>query len=143
MRKLKEIDILDKVLDPEFWDIMMERKTYTGHQYYNSPYADSDSCRTCDGAKCDICKEIIIPEDIECAIQVDKLEKILTDMKLPKDVVIFFTYDDSCKTTYKGYHMKFPSAKDLKEKYPDKYKELYDIAVEKMKKEIEDIQKNG
>lgn len=141
MRKLKEIDILDKVLEPEFWDIMMERKTYTGHQYYNSPYEDSDSCKTCDGARCDNCKEIIIPEDIECSIRVDILENILTDMGLPIDVVMFFTYDDSCKTSYKGYHMKFPNVKDLKERYPDKYKELYDIAVEKMRKEREDIEK--
>ena len=139
MRKLKEIDILDKVLDPEFWDIMMERKTYTGHQYYNSPYESSDSCKTCDGARCETCKEIIIPEDIECSIRVDKLENILTNMGLPTDVVMFFTYDDSCKMSYKGYHMRFPNVKDLKERYPDKYKELHEAATLKIIKEREEL----
>lgn len=139
--QLKEIDILDKVLEPEFWYYMMERKHYSGHLYRNSPYESDDSCGNCDGARCDYCKEIIEPADIECSIQCDKLEKILLDSGVPKDVAEFFTYDDSCKTRYNGYRFVFPTAKMVKEKYPDKYKELLEAALEKDRKEKEEIQK--
>ena len=29
----------------------------TGHTYYRSPYESCDSCGTCDGARCDTCRE--------------------------------------------------------------------------------------
>lgn len=35
----------------------MVAKHLTGHQYYNSPIECDDNCGTCDGAKCDTCKE--------------------------------------------------------------------------------------
>lgn len=30
---------------------------FTGHTYYRSPYESCDSCGTCDGARCDTCRE--------------------------------------------------------------------------------------
>lgn len=135
------IDILDKVLEPEFWTMMMERKRYTGHLYRNSPYESDDSCGNCDGARCDTCKEIIIPADIECSIKCDKLEQMLLDKDAPKDVAQYFTYDDSCKMHYKGYHFVFPTAKMLKSQYPEKYEEIKTACIEKDRKEREEIQK--
>ena len=141
MSDLIIIDILDKVLEPEFWTMMMERKRYTGHLYRNSPYESDDSCGNCDGARCDICKEIIIPADIECSIQCDKLEQMLLDKNVPKDVAEFLTYDDSGKTKYKGYRLIFPDASRLKEKYPEKYEEIKAACIERDRKEKEEIEK--
>lgn len=30
---------------------------YSGHIYRNSPYESDDNCGTCDGARCDTCRE--------------------------------------------------------------------------------------
>lgn len=135
------IDILDKVLEPEFWTMMMERKRYSGHLYRNSPYESDDSCDNCDGARCDICKEIIIPADIECSIQSDKMEQMLLEKDVPKEIAQFLTYDDSCKTIYRGYKLVFPDANKLKEKYPEKYEEIKAACIERDRKEREEIQK--
>lgn len=134
------VEILDKVLDPQYWYLFGERVRYSGHLYRNSPYESDDSCGNCDGARCETCKKIIIPPDIECVIQSDKLEKMLLESGVPEDVAGFFSYDDSCKKHYKGYYFVFPSANALKEKYPDKYKEIYSFLEEKDKKEREEIQ---
>lgn len=135
------VEVLDNVLDPEFWTMMMERKSYSAHMYRNSPYESDDSCGNCDGARCDSCKEIIIPADIECSIYSDKLEQMLLDKGVPKDVAEFFAYDDSCKIYYKGYHFIFPSANMLKSKYPEKYEEIKAACIERDIKEREEIEK--
>lgn len=135
----KTIDILDQVLDPQYWCLMGERVRYTGHLYRNSPYESDDSCGNCDGARCDTCQKIIIPADIECSIQCDKLERMLDNLGIDRDIVLFFTYDDSGKMRYKNHYFKWPSAADLKEKYPNKYKEIYAALVEKDEKERAEI----
>ena len=136
----KTVDIIDKVLDPEYWCIMGERVQYTGHMYRNSPYESDDSCSNCNGARCDICKKITIGSDLEFCIQCDKLEKILLETGIPKDIAKFFTYDDSGRMRYKGYYLIWPSAQMLKDKYPEKYKEIYSVLEEKERKEKEEIQ---
>lgn len=133
------VEILDKVLDPQYWCLMGERVRYTGHLYRNSPYESDDSCGNCDGARCDTCQKIIIPADIDCSIQCDKLEKMLLEVGIPKDVASFFTYDDSGKMYYQGYYFIWPTAQMLKDKYPDKYKEIYTFLVEKDEKERAEI----
>lgn len=37
---------------------------HTGHQYYRSPYESCDSCGTCDGARCDVCRTRYIVSDL-------------------------------------------------------------------------------
>ena len=35
----------------------MINRAFTGHVYFKSPYECYDSCGTCDGAKCETCRE--------------------------------------------------------------------------------------
>lgn len=132
--EIKMIDILDQVLDPQYWSLTNQRIKYTGHLYRNSPYESDDSCGNCDGARCDTCQKIIIPAGIECSIQCDKLERMLNELGLDRDVVLFFTYDDSGKMNYKNYRFKWPTDTMLKSKYPEKYKEIYSSLIEKEEK---------
>lgn len=37
----------------------------TGHIYYNSPYESCDKCGTCDGARCDSCKQKYTVKDLK------------------------------------------------------------------------------
>lgn len=132
MSQFKEVDILEDVLDEKYWSFYnLERVEYTGHCYYKSPYESCDSCGNCDGARCDVCKEIKIPPKLECAIVCTDLEEILTKKGLPEDVVGFFTYDDSCRTVYQGYHFTFPTDELLKKRYPEKYNEILEICKNK------------
>ena len=32
-------------------------RAFTGHMYYRSPYECYDSCGTCDGGRCETCRE--------------------------------------------------------------------------------------
>lgn len=38
-------------------------RALTGHMYFMSPYECYDNCGTCDGAKCEFCKEMYEVED--------------------------------------------------------------------------------
>lgn len=39
-------------------DYIWMNHSYTGHQYYRSPYESDDNCGTCDGARCDYCTKM-------------------------------------------------------------------------------------
>lgn len=39
-------------------DTIMISKMKTGHTYYNSAFETSDTCATCNGARCDSCKDV-------------------------------------------------------------------------------------
>ena len=54
---------------PEYYyeiedDNVMLRKEFTGHTYYRSIHESCDNCGTCDGARCDSCREKYIVEDL-------------------------------------------------------------------------------
>ena len=51
--KIKLLDYIDKCKLH-----IIHNKALTGHTHYGSPYESYDNCGTCDGAKCDYCKEL-------------------------------------------------------------------------------------
>lgn len=113
---MKKITFIDKVLDERYWSVESAQKHYTGHIYYRSPYECDDNCGTCDGAKCEYCREIIDPAHLEFSIAGDELEEILISIGVPKDCVEEYVYSDSRydKNKY-GYDIKWPTEDDLKE----------------------------
>lgn len=123
MADIINIDILDKLLDPKYWMYYSESREYSKHCYRNSPYETSNTCANCDGARCYDCELITIPEHLELCIVSDKLCDMLIESGLPKDVAVFFAYDDSCRLQYNGYRLYWPSANLFKKRYPDKYEE--------------------
>lgn len=54
--------------DPYYYeiddDVLIMREEFTGHIYYRSPYESCDNCGTCDGARCDYCKEKYTVENL-------------------------------------------------------------------------------
>ena len=130
--KIINIDILEYVLNEDFWDYyVMPRKIYTEHQYKNSPYDCCDSCATCNGALCHICKEKYIEPEFDFCLRSDILNDLLTIKfdNLPKHVIDKISYGkgDTSRIKYKGKIYKFiwPTEKALKERYPDFYNSLY------------------
>lgn len=132
MSNIQYIDILDKITAPEFWHWMgITRYHYTGHTHYNSPFESDDSCGTCDGAKCDICKKITEDPCLECSVPCDKLEQICIEKGCPADIVKDLVYDDFYRPAKSGWDIHWPTEQEFKEKFPDEYK----IALEKAKAE--------
>lgn len=106
------------------WDIGYVRKEYSGHIYYGSAFESADSCGTCDGARCETCREVVTDDVLEFSCETDKLKKYLMDAGAPEDVAVEFAYSDSVGSHYKGYYLKWPSSKDLKECNPELYEKL-------------------
>ena len=47
-------------------------KELTGHTYFGSPHESASNCGTCDGARCDFCREVLIC--LDCGHQEDLCE---------------------------------------------------------------------
>lgn len=113
----KFIEIPEKYIKNEWWDYRPEEFRYSGHMYYNSPFETCDSCGNCDGARCDYCREIKIPEHYEIAIPSDALEDILKEITdLPDGCVHELVYDDfKSYTIYnnKVYRICWPENKPV------------------------------
>lgn len=121
---VKQINILDKVLDKEYWSYMSERFYYTGHMYHGSPFESDDNCGTCDGARCETCKKVIIPAGIECSVESDELLQIVIDLGMPEDIAQSAVFDDFYNSRKTGLDIHFPTWQEFKEKYPEKYEEV-------------------
>ena len=105
--KIINIDILEYVLNEDFWDYYgMPRKIYTEHQHKNSLYDCCDSCATCNGALCNICKEKYIEPEFDFCLRSDILNDLLTIKfdNLPKHVIDEISYGegDTSRIKYKG-----------------------------------------
>jgi hypothetical protein len=98
----KNIDIMDKVGNEDFWNPENPRKEYSHHMYRNSPYETCDSCGNCNGAYCDICSEVTIPGHLSFSIYTDTIYQWLVEKDIPEDVASVVAYSDSCPYRYKG-----------------------------------------
>lgn len=120
---MKWVKIIDKVLDKKYWEKVPERYYLSGHMHRHSPIETDDSCGNCDGANCDDCHKVVVPEHFELCIDPDDLYGILKE-KIPNN-------DEACKELAygdkwfaEGYRCIYPIEAELKEYYPEFYKEL-------------------
>lgn len=122
---MKKITFIDKVLDEKYWSVESAQKHYSGHLHYRSPYECDDTCATCDGAKCEYCREIIDPAHLEFGIASDELVELLINIGVPQDCAEEYVYTDGYydKNKY-GYDIKWPTEDDLKEYSMETYKKF-------------------
>lgn len=94
----------------------MIRNSFTGHMNHGSPIESDDSCDTCDGARCDYCREVWYVDDVpydteEEAEAAQKENDTLIDLKDVSEPVGFtLINDDLCALVYKsGFGYLFTS----------------------------------
>jgi len=115
------IDIMDKAGDEKFWRPESSRGYYSQHLHRNSPYESSDSCGNCNGANCDSCVLVVVPAQLEFSTYSDTLYDWLIEDGVPEDIAEELAYSDSCRRSYKGYRLVWPTETMLKEQYPQLY----------------------
>lgn len=116
------INIIDKVCEEKYWEMEPIKSHLSGHTYRNSPYESDDTCANCNSAMCDVCKTIYEYPHLECSIQSDELYKILLDKQVPKEIASELTYGET--STYKNYHLIWPTEDILKRYNNDAYIKL-------------------
>lgn len=121
---MKEINIMKKAADEQWWDINGASSYLSQHMYRNSPFESSDSCGNCDGAACDDCHRVTVPGHMEFSVYSDTLHDWLKEAGVPKDVASELAYSDTCGYTCKEYHLVWPNERMLKEQYPELYKQI-------------------
>ncbi len=119
-----EVSIIDDILDEKFWRVASPSKHMSGHMYRNSPFETDNSCGNCDGARCELCHEIIEPSHLECELAVDILEELLKKHGVPEEDASNIVYDDYCHNRSGDYMFHFPSDFELEEKHKDFYDKL-------------------
>ena len=124
MKQFKEIDILEDVLKPEYWEKFGERKHKSHHMYRNSPYESDDSCGNCNGANCHCCKDVIEPETYKFCMYSDKIYELLIEKGLDKETESYYAYDDSFNMYHNGYHLNWPCIDSVRVRFPDFYNQL-------------------
>lgn len=126
MEDSKKIDITKYVLDEKFWRHCTPKKHLTGHVYYMSSFESDDDCGTCNGAKCDYCKEITDKDNFDVAVQCDVLENIIKiHFDIDDEIIKELVYADIIdRSITKGYFIHWPNLDELEENYPIFYKKL-------------------
>lgn len=124
MTNLIEIDVLDDVLDEKYWSICPPQKHMSRHSYRNSPYESDESCANCDGVNCEICKEIITPTHLECAIPVNILEDLFISRGVPKKDISNIIYNENCNNISGKYIFNYPDEYMLEARYKDFYEKI-------------------
>jgi hypothetical protein len=128
------IDILDKVIDKEFWIKEPSHSYYSHHLYRYFPIETCNDCGNCDGANCEHCKLIEKPERYVCSIEADKLVDIIKEKIIEFDkslreneamnIAAELAFCDGSFIPATYYRIIWPTEQHLKERYPDFYKEL-------------------
>lgn len=124
------IDIIDayKNVGNIYWEIptnsVIMYKELTGHSYYRSAYELADSCGTCDGGKCESCKEIYTVEDIENNTILYEGPNKETATKIYKDKLGYDNIIDSILDHYNIDHKWFDSYIEENKKYDSVFEPL-------------------
>lgn len=113
------IDIMDKVINEDYWTLKDSSFHYSGHMYRGSPYETSNSCGNCDGARCEVCRKIVTPAHLGFSVSTDILHQWLLEKNIPEDIASGLAYGDSY--SYKGYYLVWPTEDRLKQKNNDFY----------------------
>ena len=122
---MKLIKFTEKeILNPANWTLYGEDTLYTGHSCFASPFESYDSCGNCNGANCDICKEVKRAPEFRFSINGgDLIDLIKSQLPLKEHDRAFdiYDYNDS------EYEVEeFPDEDFLQDNYPEFVEQLWE-----------------
>jgi len=115
---MKTLDILPLVLDKKYWEDNRSATHLTGHTHYRSPYESDDNCGTCDGAKCDTCREV--HDGFEFVYTMDDIREFCKALGVSEELA-YGLYNFG-KT--RVYEMPIPTEYNLAQRCPEFLEEL-------------------
>ena len=111
------------IAQERYWSFHRPVIELSGHMNFTSPFESSDSCNTCDGARCDYCEKVVTAGHFEFSVNSDELFRWMLEANVPENVATEIAFGERGHS-YNGYRLKWPTEETLAEEFPEFYNTL-------------------
>lgn len=111
------------IAQERYWSFHRPVIELSGHMNFTSPFESSDSCNTCNGARCDYCEKVVTAGHFEFSVNSNELFQWMLEANVPENVATEIVFGERGHS-YGGYHLEWPTEETLAEEFPEFYNTL-------------------